>query len=120
MNVAPNQAVRPRTRFGLAAFSFLELLVILAILGLLASTLLPAFAKSKPNVAAFQCLNNHRQLSAAWRMYADNNKDRIVFASDDGGGSYNPLNQYAWTWPVTGAEPKDDWWWNPAADIYLR
>ena len=30
-------------------------------------------------------------------MYADDNRDRIVYSSDDGTGSSNPLNQYAWT-----------------------
>src|SRR3989442_16027017 len=80
------------------AFTAVELLVLLAVLGLLASTLLPALAKSRPNPLAFQCLNNNRQLCAAWRMYADDNRDLIVYSSDDGRGSANPLNQYAWTW----------------------
>jgi len=80
-----------------SGFTSVELLVVLAVIAALAATLLPALAKSRPNVQALQCLNNHRQLCAARRMYADDSHDRIVYASDDGIGSSNPLNQYAWT-----------------------
>src|SRR5204862_2483807 len=60
-----------------------ELLVVVAVLVVLISTLLPAMAKSRPNAAAFQCLNNNRQLCAAWRMYADDNGERLVPAEWD-------------------------------------
>ncbi|SRR6266567_756361 len=103
-----------------SAFTLFELLVVIAVLSLLAATLLPALAKSRPTSLAFQCLNNHRQFCAAWRMYADDSNDRIVYASDDGNGSYNPLNQYAWTWPFSASDPNSVWEWNPAVDIYQR
>src|SRR5216683_1624533 len=89
---APQHLHSPRPS---AAFTFVELLVVLAVLVVLIATLFPAMAKSRPNAQAFQCLNNHRQLCAAWRMYADDSRDRIVFSSGD--GTSNPLNQYAWT-----------------------
>src|SRR5205809_7975973 len=55
----PSRSISPlRNR----AFTLLELLVVMAILGLLASTLLPALAKSRPSTRAFECLNNNRQL----------------------------------------------------------
>src|SRR5206468_13015846 len=85
---------RSRSLIAAQAFTFVELLVLLAVIVVLAATLLPAVAKSRPNSLAFQCLNNHRQLCAAWRMYADDSRDRIVYASGD--GTSNPLNQYAW------------------------
>ena len=69
------------------AFTFVELLVVLAVVTVLAATLLPAMAKSRPNAQAYQCLNNHRQLCAAWRMYADDSRERIVYASGDGTSS---------------------------------
>src|SRR5437870_1392966 len=86
---------RSRSLIAAQAFTFVELLVLLAVIAVLAATLLPAVAKSRPNSLALQCLNNHRQLCAAWRMYADDNRDRIVYASGD--GTSNPLNQYAWS-----------------------
>jgi len=79
------------------AFTLIELAIIIIVLCLLTSTLLPVLAKSRPTSLAFQCLNNNRQLCAAWRMYADDSRDRIVYSSDDGTGTSNPLNQYAWT-----------------------
>ena len=91
------QICRPHRAISECAFTFAELLVLLAVVAALAATLLPAMAKSRPNVQAFQCLNNHRKLCGAWRMYADDSHDRIVYASDDGTGSSNPLNEYAWT-----------------------
>src|SRR5260221_3180034 len=102
-----------------SAFTFIELLVVLAVIAALAATLLPALAKSRPNSLAFQCLNNNRQLCAAWRMYADDNRDRIVYASDDGTGSSNPLNQYAWTLSHLDytSNSKN---WDTNADIVLR
>src|SRR5437867_3943839 len=61
-------------------FTLVELFIVFEILALLASTLFASVARSKPTVAAFQCLNNNRQLCAAWRMYADDNRDRIVYS----------------------------------------
>lgn len=60
------------------AFTFVELLVVLAVLGVLLLLLLPAMARTQPDSHAFQCLNNHRQLARAWRMYADDNNDRLM------------------------------------------
>ena len=56
-------------------FTFIELLVVLAVLALLAVTLLPALANTQPDSRAFQCLNNQRQIMLAWRMYAEDNND---------------------------------------------
>lgn len=106
MNHLPNhECGRPRISAGPerlgaspgAAFTLTEMLVVSAMVGLLLLTLLPALAKSRPTSQAFQCLNNNRQLGLAWRMYADDNRDQIVYSSDDGRGNQNPLNQYAWT-----------------------
>lgn len=60
------------------AFTFVELLVVVAVLALVFLTLLPALARTQPDSRAFQCLNNHRQLARAWRMYADDNNDRLA------------------------------------------
>ena len=60
------------------AFTFVELLVVLATLGLLALMLLPALAKTGPNTQAFQCLNNLRQIQHGWLIYSTDNNDRLV------------------------------------------
>jgi type II secretory pathway pseudopilin PulG len=128
-----NQVLKPRcgssrmvglaTRMAVAsetAFTVIELLVVLAMIGLLASTLLPALGKSRPTSQAFQCLNNNRQLCLAWRMYADDNHDQIVYSSDDGTGTANPLNQYAWTLTHLDLSPQNRPNWDTNLDIVQR
>ena len=67
-----------------AAFTLLELAVVLAVLAFLSCVLVPALCRTAPNSGAFQCLNNLRQLSAAWIMYADDNRGRLVYNGDGG------------------------------------
>ena len=47
------------------------------------------------NSKGLRCMNNVRQLANAWRIYADDNRDRIPYASTDGGT--DPNNAYAWS-----------------------
>src|SRR6266576_1120346 len=63
------------------AFTLVELLVVIAIISILAGLLLPGLAKAKTKGQGIQCLNNHRQLMLAWRMYNEDNADYILYAS---------------------------------------
>src|SRR5450631_1524386 len=56
-------------------FTIVELLVVLATVAVLAVMLLPAIAGTKPSSQAYQCLENQRQLTLAWEMYAQDNSD---------------------------------------------
>jgi prepilin-type N-terminal cleavage/methylation domain-containing protein/prepilin-type processing-associated H-X9-DG protein len=122
---------RNPTRVGAAAnveaFTLIELLVVIAIIAILASLLLPALARAKQKGQGIQCMNNHRQLALAWRMYADDSRDWLVYASGDSAFdashprlSGNPYNQYAWCLSNLDFDPNNRYNYDPALDMMKR
>jgi prepilin-type N-terminal cleavage/methylation domain-containing protein/prepilin-type processing-associated H-X9-DG protein len=65
-------------------FTLLELLVVLAILGVLAALVLPALGRSKAKAQQTYCLNNGRQMMTAMTTYLGDNKDYYPPNPDDG------------------------------------
>jgi prepilin-type N-terminal cleavage/methylation domain-containing protein len=60
------------------AFTLIELLVVIAIIAILAALLLPALSSAKQQAHGVKCMNNGKQLTTAWLMYAGENSDRCV------------------------------------------
>lgn len=84
MNLTP-----ARSRHG---FTLIELLVVIAIIAILAAMLLPAMSKAKSKAQGIGCMNNTRQLMYAWRMYAEDNHDLLLY----GYGSQANDMPYVW------------------------
>lgn len=89
MRIVPHQ--RPVGRPLSAGFSLVELLVAVAIIGVLAALLGPALARAKSAARQTTCTNALRQLALATQMYWDDNDGRLFpfhFASDPAGARY--------------------------------
>lgn len=77
------------------AFTLLEMLVVVAIIGILAALLLPAVSRVKQKGQKVECINNTRQLYLAWSMYAHDNDDRLPPNMDAGEGVAGVTNWIA-------------------------
>ncbi|MHB9071305.1 MAG: type II secretion system protein [Sedimentisphaerales bacterium] len=84
----------------IAAFTLVELLVVISIIALLLSILMPALSRVREQGKRLVCANNQKQLSLAMNIYADQNS-----------GRYPAIQRHK---GVTNPTPGDILAWNPA------
>ena len=63
-----------------AAFTLIELLATLAVIGILAALLLPVIARAKRQAHNITCINQLKQLGVATRLFAEDNNGRLPVA----------------------------------------
>jgi hypothetical protein len=78
---------KPRNDVG---FNLVDLLTTVAIVFLLALFLSPALARTQVCDRAFVCLNNIRQLTSAWRMYAEDNAGHVPPNTSGSSSGFGP------------------------------
>jgi prepilin-type N-terminal cleavage/methylation domain-containing protein/prepilin-type processing-associated H-X9-DG protein len=84
---AKNHIVK-QSRLGKPAFTLVELLTVIAIIGILAALLLPVLSQSKGRAQRIQCVSNLHQLGIGIQNFvADNHAYPLFFASTN---RYNP------------------------------
>lgn len=61
------------------AFTLLELMVVVAVIGILASLVLPPLSHAKSRGQSIYCLNNMRQMGLALHLYAGDHEDLLPY-----------------------------------------
>lgn len=69
-------------RLSAAAFTLIELIVVVAIVGILAGLLLPVFSRAREAGRSAACLSNLHQVGVALQLYVQDNRNRMPVMYD--------------------------------------
>ena len=98
----------PRRRATHAAFTLVELLVVIGIIAILISVLLPTLSRARESAKRTQCLSNLRQIAVFLNMYANANNQQVPLGAWSGGAVGRNVaegNNYNLTY--RGSKPPD-------------
>ena len=77
MEFVPGSVGKGGARSPVSSFTLMELLVVLAVLGILVALLFPAFQKSRAAARSTSCLNNLHQIATGVQLYVDESNGRM-------------------------------------------
>lgn len=83
---------------GARGFTLIELLVVIAVIAVLASLLLPVFARARESARQTHCLNNLKQIGAAWAAYRAHwdGEEPLVYWSETPSGDAQSAVSGSW------------------------
>jgi prepilin-type N-terminal cleavage/methylation domain-containing protein/prepilin-type processing-associated H-X9-DG protein len=83
-------------------FSLIELMVVIAIIGILATLLLPALNRSLARARLTQCANNVRQLGLGMQQFVSDHHLYPLWVDAELDSANHPTNYYVWAEAVEG------------------
>ncbi|EIP99087.1 prepilin-type N-terminal cleavage/methylation domain-containing protein [Opitutaceae bacterium TAV1] len=102
----PASATPRDTSGNAAAFTLIELLTVIVIIGILCAIIIPTTVKVRQNARTVQCLSNLRQIGIAAMTYSGENKDMLLLRGAQAGtDGYNPN----FPWPEGHPERTKTW-----------
>jgi prepilin-type N-terminal cleavage/methylation domain-containing protein len=83
-------------------FTFIELMAVICIIGIVLALLLPVVSASRNRAQGLFCLNNLKQLQASWAMYAEEHQDWLPGVC---GGSFPGPGKWVSGWLDFSSSP---------------
>ena len=100
-----------------AAFTLVELLVVVAILALLISMLMPTLARAKELAKDAYCRTNLRNVGTAFKLYAEDSDGWLPHVCYSPGATFTGWKPYWETWNNFLAQyPENHYGWAPKPD----
>lgn len=101
----------PRVR----AFTLIELLTVIAIIGILAAILIPVVGAVRENARAATCSSNLRQIGHGIHLYAEDHEGHAPPAQAAGQTAYNTWHSYVAPYVGFEADPSEGIHWRAAS-----
>ena len=90
------------------SFTLVELLVVVAVIGILASLLLPSLGKARKKSQSAVCKSQLKQLTVAAYMLTEDNDDMLMHYQ----GNHSAFHSWRWQIAPYLQETSDAQWWN--------